>query len=388
MPGARSIARRVGELRRQLGWSAQQLADACAEAGMPALSRSIIAKIESGVRKGVSAEEAVVLARVLGVQLADLVAPEHPIADEEKPPPVNPFQIPGWPPLRPLCPWQVPSHRDYYVPVGNSAEVFEEFVRGMDDLTMLLQFGQTVLVTGQAGCGKTALANRCADWVATRLAERGMTTEVMDLTASLHGQTQLTLRERMIVACDQLIFELQARLVLPKVAAEDLVVDRERPDRVFPRLPGALRDDQVLVILLPRTELPDEVIRYATLVRGRVLLIAESSYYNEDQIDNIVSGLASWMVPLVLQVHQLKMGDVHRFVSDRLARHGMRDFWQISVDAVDGMDRLLLSVAHVQRALYRVAESKIRVGLDTKISYVDVLESEVDFLRSGRRLNY
>jgi tetratricopeptide (TPR) repeat protein/transcriptional regulator with XRE-family HTH domain len=76
------VATRMRQLRRQRGWSALQLAEACAEAGLASLTRSTIAKIESGIRQSVTAEEIAVLARVFGVTPTDLVAPEgHPSAD-------------------------------------------------------------------------------------------------------------------------------------------------------------------------------------------------------------------------------------------------------------------------------------------------------------------
>ncbi|QKV72438.1 helix-turn-helix domain-containing protein [Amycolatopsis sp. Hca4] len=74
-PVARLVAERVRQLRRRRNWSAQQLADACADAGMKTLTRGTIAKIESGVRKSVSAAEVQVLAKVLGVTPNELLAP-------------------------------------------------------------------------------------------------------------------------------------------------------------------------------------------------------------------------------------------------------------------------------------------------------------------------
>ena len=67
------IAGRIRQLRTELGWSAQQLADECAKLGHAALNRSTIAKIESGVRKSVTAAELDVLGRALGVELNTLV---------------------------------------------------------------------------------------------------------------------------------------------------------------------------------------------------------------------------------------------------------------------------------------------------------------------------
>ncbi|MGH3923375.1 MAG: helix-turn-helix domain-containing protein, partial [Pseudonocardiaceae bacterium] len=68
-------AERVRRLRIQHGWSARQLAEECARAGLHTLTRSTIAKIESGVRKSITAEEVEVLARVLGTTPTNLLSP-------------------------------------------------------------------------------------------------------------------------------------------------------------------------------------------------------------------------------------------------------------------------------------------------------------------------
>jgi transcriptional regulator with XRE-family HTH domain len=61
-------ARRMRELRERRGWTAEQLASRCAEAGMPSLTRSVIANAESGRRQGgFTIEEMLTLAYVLDV---------------------------------------------------------------------------------------------------------------------------------------------------------------------------------------------------------------------------------------------------------------------------------------------------------------------------------
>jgi transcriptional regulator with XRE-family HTH domain/tetratricopeptide (TPR) repeat protein len=71
----RQVADRVRKLRAQRRWSAQQLAEVCTREGMPSLTRSTIAKIESNVRKSVTADELAALANALGVTPTDLLAP-------------------------------------------------------------------------------------------------------------------------------------------------------------------------------------------------------------------------------------------------------------------------------------------------------------------------
>lgn len=73
---AHSIGRQVHHYRnaRQPKMSAQQLADECDKLGLP-IPRSVIAKIESGSRSFVSADELLVLAAALRVPPARLIAP-------------------------------------------------------------------------------------------------------------------------------------------------------------------------------------------------------------------------------------------------------------------------------------------------------------------------
>jgi two-component system nitrate/nitrite response regulator NarL len=68
-----AVADAVRRLRDERGWTARELAEACLRAGAPSLTRATIAKIESGVRKSVTADELAVLARVLGVSSETLL---------------------------------------------------------------------------------------------------------------------------------------------------------------------------------------------------------------------------------------------------------------------------------------------------------------------------
>lgn len=71
----RTIAQRVQYLRRMRGWSAATLAERCAEAGLPALNRSVLANLECGRRAHVTTDELLVLALVLEVAPVHLLVP-------------------------------------------------------------------------------------------------------------------------------------------------------------------------------------------------------------------------------------------------------------------------------------------------------------------------
>lgn len=63
-------AKRISELRNQRGWSQKDLADRIARESPTPISRSTIAKLESGVRATLRIEEAEALARAFGLSLA------------------------------------------------------------------------------------------------------------------------------------------------------------------------------------------------------------------------------------------------------------------------------------------------------------------------------
>jgi transcriptional regulator with XRE-family HTH domain len=97
---ARLVATRVRALRHARGWSAERLATACADAGYRSLTRSTIAKIESGVRKTVTADEVAGLAQALGTTPTLLLAPEPVRSADETGSPTPIEQLAGlnlWP---------------------------------------------------------------------------------------------------------------------------------------------------------------------------------------------------------------------------------------------------------------------------------------------------
>lgn len=66
-------ARYIRTERDRRGWSAEELARRCARAGCAGLTRGTIAKIESGVRTNLTADEAVALAVAFDVSLSTLL---------------------------------------------------------------------------------------------------------------------------------------------------------------------------------------------------------------------------------------------------------------------------------------------------------------------------
>jgi len=83
MRTAMQIGQRVAYYRARRSMSAQQLADRCAELGMPAVSRIVITKLENGRREVVSTAELQVLAMALDVPPVLLLFPLGHAAEVE-----------------------------------------------------------------------------------------------------------------------------------------------------------------------------------------------------------------------------------------------------------------------------------------------------------------
>lgn len=293
---------------------------------------------------------------------------------------INPFLVPGWEesPLRPLCPWQHAEHADYYVDINHTAQAFADFVGHMTNPAGLIEDGRLVVVTGESGCGKTALINRCAGWMVQVMAERSLNGVVVDLTREGGRGQRRSIGERMGVVCARLLDELRHRRLLTADAVADLKDNWDRPDRVYPNLGSYLDDDVVLLVLLPPVdELVAEVIEYAGLARRRLLFFVESAYLDEDQVRQVQH--SQHVPPVALQVGPLNPGDVRRFIEDRLRRHAADGRYPtIRQDTMDRAAGPLRSIAMLQRILSGVYEDRrrraVNYGTADWVSYEDITE--------------
>jgi hypothetical protein len=293
---------------------------------------------------------------------------------------INPFLLPGWEesPLRPLCPWQHAEHAAYYVDVNHTQDAFLEFVHHMANPAGLVDDGRLVVVTGESGCGKTALINRCASWTIDALDARSLRGIVVDLTREGGQGQRRTIPERMGIVCARLLDELRHRRLLSVDVIADLKESWDQPDRVYPNLGNYLDDGLVLVVLLPPVdELVAEVIDYAGFARRRLLFFVESSYLDQDQVRQVQR--SQHIPPVALRVGPLNPGDVRRFIEDRLGRHADNGRYpRISEDTMHRAAGPLRSIAMLQRILSGVYEDRLRRSVNYTgqdwVSYENITE--------------
>jgi hypothetical protein len=279
---------------------------------------------------------------------------------------INPFTVVHYHgrPMRPLSPFEFPEHRDYYVDIDHSLGEFEKFQRQFADLPMPLEAAQPVLVTGDTGCGKSALLRRCADWLRDRLAAKdcGLKCEIIDLTWKLEATKQLVIARRAAEVCDELCTELEQRGLVEEGRLEELQRIRHQPDRVYGLLRTGLRAQRAVIILLPSVrDLPDEVVKYVMYPLDRVFFFMESAFLTEDDLELIVRRCERVITPILLHVDPLRPDDAVLFVRDRLRRHDGRGiFPRMSEADMHTLGQIRsLSVAQLQRDLHTAYQKRL-----------------------------
>jgi len=282
----------------------------------------------------------------------------------------NPFIIdPTSGHLRPLQPWRVDRDQLFYVPVDHTEEQFTLFKRSLAQPHSLVDQGRLVLVTGNGGCGKTSLVNRCAKWVRDQLVTAGVNGAIIDLTQ----ETKLTepADTRMRKVFFRLVDELgQAMLI--GASARDTMLAVE-VDRGYPILSRSLAATSTVAIVLlpPSGELADEVEMYAGLARQRILFFAESSYAQKMTWLRESSGRTASAIHL--KVGPIGRSDCWDFVSNRLQLCDAGNAPKITRATVRRMANNLkgMNIRSVEKILHGVFERAIARSRST-ITYSDI----------------
>lgn len=237
--GDRGVGARIRALRTERGWSARELAERCAAAGMDVISRSAVSKLETGQRKHLKAEEARVLAEIFGVTTDYLLTGESPE------PSAGERDL-----FRSEADWRTLDRG----PVsGHAGPGMSEVRRAELDL-MLNWLGRgrgsyAMLVLGPPGIGKSVLASQLVREAA--MASAGWATILFDIRALEPGER---LDVELLVSR---MFELEAPAQGESVAANRTLAEGPLSLRIAQRISKA--DKPVLCVLDSADELTEEV---------------------------------------------------------------------------------------------------------------------------------
>ncbi|MGW3105273.1 hypothetical protein [Streptomyces sp. NPDC001100] len=232
---------------------------------------------------------------------------------------LNPFTLPDRSRTdgRPLCPWETAEHADLYVPVDHSQEAFFSYKEELQADFDFTKSGKLVLITGPQGCGKTSLMHRCA-WE-TREFLTPMPSpakiEIIDLTSD--GLLGIDTQARIRHICRRIHDELHLRRAFDDRTYEELEKRNDEPAQFYPYLSRLLaRAGLVIILLLPPSELVEEVRSYSSYTQKMLVFFCESSYEAVAAIEP--NPAAKPITHLMLDV--LDESDGWNFVNSRIAR--------------------------------------------------------------------
>ena len=219
----------------------------------------------------------------------------------------------------PLCPWRNESHIQYYAPVDNTQTAFDEFESKMAKWP-LPPTGQIVLVSGEAGSGKTSLIHRCAHLYQTKMSSyAGTSIAIVDMTSdSWSSQASAS---KVTTAFDSILYHLtKLDNFVSSVALQELSKLGSRAPHIGNEIARALsRHSCVLILLLPQIETTADLDSItASLSLGGTILFIETTSEDVSRHCRQVYRPSSRRPVLLLSVGPLAESDGWTFVKKRL----------------------------------------------------------------------
>ncbi|MEV8442094.1 hypothetical protein AB0425_32350 [Actinosynnema sp. NPDC051121] len=304
---------------------------------------------------------------------------------------MNPYEVPDLDVGRskPLCPLKYEEHERYYVPVDHTEEAFAQFKAAIGDVSAVKRDGRLVVAVGDELCGKSSLLNRCAAWMSKELADAATEVHVLNLVDACEVNVFRPERQRQVYT--SVVDELERHeLLLPS----KVTVLREREEKLasgYFYLSRNLRRDAVLVVLLPPSELPEELVGYAQFAQERLVFMAEIAEANlSDRKWSDVAG-ASASPPILLQVGRLKAGDGWTFVESRHRLHpNGADSPKVTEKAVQQViSAWNPSIGQLQRLLYGIHNEMLdqpRRKASAEISFAEITRLHFMTGRAQKRI--
>jgi hypothetical protein len=211
-----------------------------------------------------------------------------------------------------------------------------------------------VIATGPEGCGKTALINRCAWWAGSALERVGLTAAVVDARGDAIASQRTEARVQGV--CRRLADRLRNRNLLQR--SEEFLRYRENPEDVCSYLTDYLIPGTVVIVLLPPSEVKDELVVYAGLSEAKLMFFAEVR--EREQLDAVAEQLRlpGGRRATVLEVGPLAEAHGWLFVDNRMTRSGMRhSVPALTEDTMRQMTRArAISIGELQGLLYELYE--------------------------------
>ncbi|MET9225514.1 hypothetical protein [Lentzea sp. NPDC003310] len=201
------------------------------------------------------------------------------------------------------------------MPVDHTLAAFEQFKDAIGDASLIRVTGRLVVAVGWDGCGKTSLLNRCATHLKTVLRGQGKgQCLVLSFVDACRDSDSVEVRENAVYEC--LIDELENRDMIKPHHREKL---RGRDLKLgYLYLSKFVLGDTVVVLLLPRVEIEQEVEDYAHWTHKNIVFLVESR-----QIEAVrahwpkIRDACRGSTPVQLEVGKLEPDDGWAFVQAR-----------------------------------------------------------------------